>query len=143
MPKGTKVTPIEAAAILDLSAELKARNEAITSREIGEIVERSHQVTLKVMSDKRFNDYKTKYKKKIDIMNAKTMDLASESLQKEVKEGKIKAYQLIGLLKVLSEITYPNTTPIFGGDNASINVQVVRGGVTYNKEVKNDDDSNS
>lgn len=136
MAKASIVRPEEREEIMQIAAKMKAENPQISPRKIGEVVGRSEDTVFKVMSDSRFNRLKAKYKKKIDSTNAKTMDLASDALQKEVKEGKIKAYQLIGLLKVLSEITYPNTTPIFGGDNASINVQVVRGGVTYNSTNK-------
>lgn len=136
MPKAGKIYPQEMEEIIEKTAFMKATNPKVTMREIAEEVGRSDATILKVMSDKRFTKYMASYKKNIDSVNAKTMNLASKQLMEQVKQGKIKAYQLIGLLKVIGELTYPQSNPLFGGNNSTVNVQVVRHGVSHSAKLE-------
>jgi hypothetical protein len=136
MPKGKKLNNEELAAILDTSAELKAGRDDITSREIGEIVDRSHHSVLKVMSDKKFDAYKAKYKKKIDANRMLILDLADKQILEALIAKKLNPFQLIGLSKTFNEQVWPQNIPLIGGANAQIAVQVVRGGISYNTDKK-------
>ncbi len=136
MPKAPPLTQDQKLELLDKTAKMRAEDPKITQEEIGKQIGQSRQTISNIMSDERYRAHMEKYKKKIDTTNSKTMDLASKQLWQQVKQGKIKAYQLIGLLKVIGELSYPNLNPLIGGNNSTVNVQIVRNGETHsdNKE---------
>lgn len=139
MPTAAKVKPEEKEEIMRISAELKANNPQITNGEIGKLVHRSEGTVRKVMSDKKFERYVRDSKKKVDDTRYQTLILADKLIQTAVKGGKLNPYQMIGLSKTYYEQLNPNTNPLIGGANSSINVQVVRGGISYNDKKKKDE----
>lgn len=137
MPKRKRLTAQRKEELMSATAYLKSKDIEIGTREIGKVNDVSHNSILKVMSDKKFEKYKNHWKKKLDQQHIQIIDVAGEKLFKQVKEGKLSAYHLIGLIKTLMEHTYPiNFGPQVNVSGNQMAVQVIEGDVSYNSKSK-------